>query len=68
MANLYRSRNNKILGGVCAGLADRFNLSISGVRLVSVVALFFGVGTPVLVYLILWVVLKEQSTGDTIDV
>lgn len=50
---LYRSRNKKI-GGVCQGLADYFNVDVTVVRLVAVLALFF-VGGGLLAYLLLWI-------------
>lgn len=39
--------------GVCAWLADRFDLDVSGVRLGWIIVTLLGVGSPVLVYLIL---------------
>lgn len=62
MADLYRSGNKKVIAGVCAGLADRFDLDLTGVRwATALLSLFTGI--PVIVYLVLWAVLKEQSTG-----
>ncbi len=64
MMNLYRSSDEKVLAGVCAGLADRFDLNVTGLRwLVALTALFFT-GIPVLVYLILAIVLKSRPTAD----
>lgn len=42
----------KILG-VCAWLADKFEIDVSVLRLVFVIATILGVGSPVLIYLIL---------------
>lgn len=42
----------KILG-VCAWLADKFEIDVSILRLVFVIAAILGVGSPVLIYLIL---------------
>lgn len=39
---LYKSRRNKKIAGVCAGLADYFEISPFWVRLAFVVSLFFG--------------------------
>ena len=63
MADLYRSGNQKVIAGVCAGLADRFDLSLSGVRWATALVSLFLTGIPVIVYLVLWAVLKERSTG-----
>jgi phage shock protein C len=53
---LMRSSRDKKLGGVCAGLADYFDLDATIVRVVWLLAIFLG-GTGVLAYLILWIVL-----------
>ncbi|MEX0812770.1 MAG: PspC domain-containing protein [Chitinophagales bacterium] len=42
----------KILG-VCAWLADKFEIDVSILRIVFVIAAIMGVGSPVLIYLIL---------------
>src|SRR5215216_2072137 len=49
---LYRDANNKVIGGVCSGIAAYFNIEPIIVRLLFVFALFTGVG--ILAYIILW--------------
>ena len=63
MADLYRSGNQKVIAGVCAGLADRFDLNLTGVRWATALVSLFLTGIPVIVYLVLWAVLKERYTG-----
>ena len=63
MADLYRSGNQKVIAGVCAGLADRFDLNLTGVRWATALVSLFLTGIPVIVYLVLWAVLKERSAG-----
>jgi len=53
---LMRSSRDKKIGGVCAGLADYFDLDPTIVRIVWLLAIFFA-GTGLLVYLILWIAL-----------
>jgi phage shock protein C len=53
---LMRSSRDKKLGGVCAGLADYFDLDPTIVRVVWLLAVLLA-GTGFLVYLILWIVL-----------
>jgi phage shock protein PspC (stress-responsive transcriptional regulator) len=53
---LMRSSRDKKLGGVCAGLAEYFDLDPTIVRIVWLLAVFLG-GTGVLAYIILWIVL-----------
>jgi len=53
---LMRSSRDKKLGGVCAGLADYFDLDPTLVRVLWLLAVFLA-GTGILAYLILWIVL-----------
>jgi len=53
---LMRSSRDKKIAGVCAGLADYFDLDPTLVRVVWLLAILFA-GTGFLVYLILWIVL-----------
>ncbi|MCR4397095.1 MAG: PspC domain-containing protein [Candidatus Saccharicenans sp.] len=58
---LYRSVQQKMLGGVCAGLAEHFDLDISLVRLIFVgVAMLTAILPMVLFYLIAWLVIPAQ--------
>ena len=58
---LHRSENDKMLGGVCGGLAAYLKIDSSVVRVIFAL-LILGFGTGVLLYLILWVVLPSGST------
>ena len=51
--------NNRMIGGVCAGIADYFEWDITLVRIVYVLATFFTVFFGGLVYLILWLIMPE---------
>jgi len=53
---LMRSSTDKKIGGVCAGLADYFDLDPTLVRIVWLLAVLFA-GTGGLVYIILWIAL-----------
>ena len=54
---LIRS-NNKMIGGVCAGIADYLGLDPTIVRIVWVLMLFFA-GFGILLYLILWIIMPK---------
>lgn len=56
---LYRSKENKWLAGVCAGLAQYLNIDETIVRLVWVLVVFFG-GTGILAYIICAIVIPEE--------
>jgi phage shock protein C len=53
---LMRSSTDKKLGGVCAGLAEYFDVDPTLIRVVWLIALFCG-GVGLLLYIILWIVL-----------
>jgi len=57
---LTRPVEDRMLAGVCAGLANYFNLDPTLVRLLFVVFFFLG-GSAFLVYLILWIVMPEAA-------
>jgi phage shock protein PspC (stress-responsive transcriptional regulator) len=59
-----RSTNDRKLAGVCAGLADYFDLDPTIVRVLWVLA-FFCAGSGLLAYIILWVAVPEGPTGVT---
>lgn len=56
---LYRSRNDRMIGGVCGGLAEYFDIDPTIVRL-GFVALFF-IGGAILAYIIAWLVIPKEN-------
>ena len=53
---LYRSRENRVLGGVCGGLGEYFDIDPTLVRLLFVFGAFLGVpGALLLIYLVMLV-------------
>ena len=57
---LYRSSDNKVITGVCGGIAQAMDMNATGLRwIVALVTLFLS-GIPIVVYLILWVLLKKR--------
>jgi phage shock protein PspC (stress-responsive transcriptional regulator) len=57
---LFRDENNKVLGGVCSGLANYFNIDAVIVRIIFVVLLFSGIGF--LTYIIMWVAVPSSAS------
>ncbi len=53
-------KHEKKFLGVCAWLATRFNLDVSGIRLIFIVATIFGLGSPILIYIILYLVMPRE--------
>lgn len=57
---LYRSETDRQVAGVCAGIAEYFGVDVSLVRLGFVLGTVLG-GPGVMLYVVLWVVLPEES-------
>jgi phage shock protein PspC (stress-responsive transcriptional regulator) len=61
-----RKAEGRMIAGVCAGLAERFDVSVTVLRLAFVIgALFSGFGPAVILYVVLWVImpLEEPAYG-----
>jgi phage shock protein PspC (stress-responsive transcriptional regulator) len=63
---LYRSENDKMLGGVCGGLAAYLKIDPSIVRIFYAVLTLVSFGSALLLYIILWAVLPTRSMVTTI--
>lgn len=61
---LIRPRDERILGGVCAGLGRRFGLGPWTTRLLFVLVLLILPGSQVLVYPILWILMPSEESVD----
>lgn len=57
---LTRSTENKVIAGVCSGLADYFELDPTLMRVIFVIA-FFAFGIGIIPYVILWIVMPPAS-------
>ena len=58
---LVRSTSDRMLGGVCGGLARYFGIDATIVRLVFVLAVLSGLSP--LIYIILWVVMPQEGAA-----
>jgi len=68
MKRLFRSRNNKIIAGVCGGVGEYFNIDPVLVRLVWGILFFIG-GAGLLGYIIAWIIIPERidTPGAAMD-
>lgn len=72
---VFRDPDSKILGGVCSGIANYFDIDPLWIRL-GLVVMFFGFGSGLLLYIILWIIIPEARTtaeklemrGEPVDV
>lgn len=60
---LYRNENEKVIGGVCSGLANYFGIDVVVVRIIFAI-LFFSFGFGLLPYLILWVAVPSTASAE----
>jgi phage shock protein C len=64
---LYRSSKSKVLGGVCGGLGEYFEIDPTLIRLFAVIALFFTDGAVFVAYIIGWIIMPLQETEITMN-
>ena len=57
---LYRSRSQRMLGGVCGGLAEYFNVDATLIRVLFLVLAVFG-GTGLVIYVVMWLIVPDIS-------
>lgn len=60
---LYRSRTERMIGGICGGLANFLNVDVTLVRLLFVFGAIFG-GPGILAYLVMLFVIPEEPLAS----
>jgi phage shock protein PspC (stress-responsive transcriptional regulator) len=63
---IYRSRDDKMLAGVCAGLAEYFKLDVTIVRLAYVLLTLASVGVGILAYIIMIIAFPEKPESGSL--
>ena len=61
----YRSREGKMIAGVCAGLAEQFGISVTIIRLAFLLGTLIGGGMGLVIYLVLWVVMPYRPSSQS---
>lgn len=56
---LYRNESDKMIAGVCSGLAEYFDMEVTWMRIIFVFAFIFGF-SGFIIYLILWIVIPPR--------
>jgi phage shock protein PspC (stress-responsive transcriptional regulator) len=59
MSSLARPKNGRMIAGVCAAIANRFGISVTLVRVLTVASVLIP-GPQVIIYLILWLVFPSE--------
>lgn len=66
MARLYRSETDRVLGGVCGGIAEKYDVDPSVVRLATIIIMFSGgIGLPA--YLVAWLIIPTEKEVKDIE-
>jgi phage shock protein C len=60
---LVRSRTDRMLGGVCGGIAEAFGIDATLVRIGLVALTLFGVGSGALLYVAIWALAPEADVA-----
>jgi phage shock protein C len=58
---LRRSRIDRMISGVCGGIAQYFNIDPTIVRVVFAIGTVLGVGSPIIIYIVLIFVMPEEG-------
>lgn len=64
MNKLCKIEKEGKISGVCAGLARYFNIDVTIIRIIWLVALFMGIGSPVLIYIVMALVMPECGPSE----
>jgi len=59
---LYRNPDDKKIAGVCSGLAAYFDVDVTLIRVIFIMLLVLGFGSPIIAYIVLWIVMPEALT------
>lgn len=65
VVKLYRSEKDRVLAGVCGGLADFFDVDSTLVRIIFVLLTIFG-GSGLIIYLVLWIIVPTASSTHNV--
>ena len=56
---LVRRSDDRMVAGVCSGVADYLGVDVTLVRVLTVLGAIFGLGTVVVAYVVAWILLPE---------
>lgn len=64
MKKLCKIEKEGKISGVCAGLARYFNIDVTLIRIIWLLAVFLGIGSPILIYIIMAIVMPEYDPNE----
>lgn len=57
---IYRSKKNRIIGGVCGGIGEFFNVDPTLIRLFWAFSILWG-GFGIFAYILAWIIIPEKN-------
>jgi phage shock protein PspC (stress-responsive transcriptional regulator) len=67
MKRLYRSKTERVIGGVCGGIGEHLDTDPTVIRLVWVVVTLLSLGIGIVAYIVAWIIVPEEATvPDTV--
>jgi phage shock protein PspC (stress-responsive transcriptional regulator) len=61
---LYRSGDDKIIGGVCGGIADYFDIEPIFVRILFIIGLIASFGFFIIAYILFWIFIQKNPSHN----
>jgi phage shock protein C len=61
---MYRSRKHRIIAGVCGGIADRFHMSPTVVRLLALISCLLP-GPQFIAYILMWILIPNPPENSS---
>lgn len=61
---LFRSRHNRMLAGVCGGLAEYFNIDPTMMRVITIILTVTPFVPVIIIYLLLWLLIPERGINQ----
>jgi phage shock protein PspC (stress-responsive transcriptional regulator) len=62
LKRLRRSKTNRMIAGVCGGIAEYFGIEAILVRIVLVATALIAIGLPVVLYVACWLLIPDEET------
>lgn len=59
---LFRSKTNRKIAGVCGGLGEFFDIDPVFFRAIFLISAFFG-GLGIIIYIVLWILMPESPSS-----
>ncbi len=63
-SNLFRSKTDRVIAGVCGGIAEYFGLDSSLIRIAWVIFTLFS-GSGIILYIICWIIVPENQSNKS---